>query len=174
MTPHTGKQVLSVVLTWLLPRYHYFNVPAPTDPQDAANPLNMLKSLAKADDYVALKIDIDDTDVEMRFVRPAAGRPRRCGAGGRVVFRAPRELPAAAEELEEPARSHDAEGLVRHLRQAPQHGHPRARLGLTGGVIRVFNSGFGRGACTFGSGNVCEWLCGPRIQLQLGFVGMDM
>ena len=59
----------------LLLRYHYFNVPAPTDPQDAANPLNMIKSLATADDYVALKIDIDNTDVEMQFVRQLLGDP---------------------------------------------------------------------------------------------------
>ena len=41
---------------------------APTRVGDPANPLEMIRQVAKPEDYVLLKIDIDNTPVEMEFV----------------------------------------------------------------------------------------------------------
>ena len=47
---------MRLVPKWLLANYRYYNIPAPTDPMDEANPLNMVKRVASTDDYVLLKV----------------------------------------------------------------------------------------------------------------------
>ena len=69
VTQMSDKDILDPVPKELWPHYHYFNIPAPTGIDDLANPLNMLKAVSKPSDYVLLKLDIDNSIVEMEFVR---------------------------------------------------------------------------------------------------------
>ena len=66
--PLLAEEIYRRVPKALLPRYHYFNVPASSDVNDLANPLNTIKAVAKRDDYVVLKLDIDNSKVEMEFI----------------------------------------------------------------------------------------------------------
>ena len=43
---------------------HYYNVPCDTDPDSPFNPLNMIQSIYKPGDYVVLKLDIDNEEIE--------------------------------------------------------------------------------------------------------------
>lgn len=48
--------------------YQYFNTPATPDPEDPKNPLNILKSIARPEDFVVFKLDIDNNPVETAFI----------------------------------------------------------------------------------------------------------
>ena len=67
-SPVSDHVLLENVPKWLLPRYHFFNIPASTNVSDPANPLNMLRVIASREDYVVLKLDIDNTAIEMIFI----------------------------------------------------------------------------------------------------------
>jgi hypothetical protein len=47
----------------------YFNVPCTAAPDDSMNPVRMLKQLARPEDYVVFKIDIDHSVVEMELIQ---------------------------------------------------------------------------------------------------------
>ncbi len=50
------------------PFYHWFNIPADPTPGSLDNPLEMMKVLCKPEDFVVLKLDIDNQPVEMQFI----------------------------------------------------------------------------------------------------------
>mmetsp|Transcript_11797 Transcript_11797/g.29476 ORF Transcript_11797/g.29476 Transcript_11797/m.29476 type:complete len:435 (-) Transcript_11797:400-1704(-) len=50
------------------PRYHWYNIPANSEPGHSDNPLTILESVATPDDFVMLKLDIDNWRVEESFV----------------------------------------------------------------------------------------------------------
>jgi hypothetical protein len=52
----------------LKPVYHLYNIPVNTEPEHADNALNYILSIARPEDYVLLKIDIDNTPVEEALV----------------------------------------------------------------------------------------------------------
>jgi len=66
---HNPRDVFEHVPKSIMHAYQYFNIPAPPDPNDASNPLNILRKIAKTKDFVALKIDIDNFEVESRFIQ---------------------------------------------------------------------------------------------------------
>jgi hypothetical protein len=45
-----------------------FNIPATADPESEANPWNILRKVATPQDYVVVKLDIDNTPVEEQFI----------------------------------------------------------------------------------------------------------
>mmetsp|Transcript_18087 Transcript_18087/g.42260 ORF Transcript_18087/g.42260 Transcript_18087/m.42260 type:complete len:425 (+) Transcript_18087:106-1380(+) len=51
-----------------LAKYHYFNVGVVADRNSKYNPLNHIKAVAKPDDYVMFKLDIDNTPIEEGIV----------------------------------------------------------------------------------------------------------
>jgi hypothetical protein len=55
--------------------FQYFNLPASSDPMDPANPLNILKTIGTAEDYVVVKIDIDNSAVEHAFISQILSDP---------------------------------------------------------------------------------------------------
>lgn len=73
---HLMWEAKSVVMSDLLahvpadeiPSYQYFNVPATADPLDARNPLNILLNVAEVDDFVVLKLDIDNSLAELSYI----------------------------------------------------------------------------------------------------------
>jgi hypothetical protein len=56
---------------------HYcrFNIPAIAEPTSPDNPLNMLKRIAKPEDYVVFKLDIDNSKIEAMFVEQLLASP---------------------------------------------------------------------------------------------------
>lgn len=71
-TPMNGTHIHSRVPDRFYPAYQYFNIPASPDPADRRNPLNILKGVAKPEDFVAFKLDIDAYKVG------PAGQARDC------------------------------------------------------------------------------------------------
>jgi len=53
----------------LLPHYHWFNVPISADPSSPMYALRFIKELARPTDYVLMKLDIDNNEVEEGIVR---------------------------------------------------------------------------------------------------------
>lgn len=75
-TPHSREDVMRDVPAWLQQRYHYHNLPAPYGVVEPGNPLNIIKQVATQGDYVLLKIDIDDTPLELEFIRQVMSDPQ--------------------------------------------------------------------------------------------------
>lgn len=63
-----ADKIFSQVPHEILHAFQYFHMPCTTDPDDPANPLTILKKIAKPSDYVVLKLDIDNSTLERWFV----------------------------------------------------------------------------------------------------------
>jgi hypothetical protein len=60
----------------VMSRVSYFNIPANTTVGNADNPMDLLLDLAKEEDFVVVKIDIDLTPVEMAFIHRIINTPQ--------------------------------------------------------------------------------------------------
>jgi hypothetical protein len=49
--------------------YHWLNIPASSEPTSGDNPLNHIKAVAKREDYVVLKLDVEDAQKETLWIR---------------------------------------------------------------------------------------------------------
>ena len=47
--------------------YHFFNVPAQAEVKELNSPLRIIKSVARKEDFVAFKLDIDAPHIEVRL-----------------------------------------------------------------------------------------------------------
>lgn len=56
-------------------KYHWFNIPADPEEGSGDNPFTILLSETEPEDFVLLKIDIDNSTVEERFVQQLLSRP---------------------------------------------------------------------------------------------------
>lgn len=65
---HPAPEVFKDVPDDLHFAYQWINIPASSDQSSPANPLNILKKIASDNDFVALKIDIDNGPGELEFV----------------------------------------------------------------------------------------------------------
>lgn len=45
-------------------KMHYYNVPCDIEPDSPFNPLNIIKSIYRPGDFVAIKLDIDNEKIE--------------------------------------------------------------------------------------------------------------
>ena len=63
----------------LKPRMQYFNTPVSDDPASSDNPLNHLRALARPEDFVVFKLDIDTPTVEVSLIRQILGSPSAAG-----------------------------------------------------------------------------------------------
>ncbi|KAG5189554.1 hypothetical protein JKP88DRAFT_176775, partial [Tribonema minus] len=52
----------------LKPFYHWINVPANPDPKSGDNPWNFIKAVARMEDHVFVKLDIDNSPIELAFI----------------------------------------------------------------------------------------------------------
>ena len=50
-------------------RVTYYNTPVSSDPASGDNPLTHIAELAKPDDYVVFKLDIDHSELELELIR---------------------------------------------------------------------------------------------------------
>lgn len=64
-----AAKVWGAIPAHIRPVYHWFNAPANPELGHADNPLRLLRAVARPEDYVVLKIDIDNTPVEEAFVQ---------------------------------------------------------------------------------------------------------
>jgi hypothetical protein len=62
--PHPPEDVWNRVPSHLKPIYHWYNIAANPSPGHADNALEYIRRMATADDYVVVKIDIDNNPVE--------------------------------------------------------------------------------------------------------------
>ncbi|KAF6004240.1 hypothetical protein F1559_004226 [Cyanidiococcus yangmingshanensis] len=67
-TVYEPNQVWDQIPERYVPAYHWFNIPAEADEHSRWNPLNILARVASKEDFVVLKIDIDNSTVENRFL----------------------------------------------------------------------------------------------------------
>lgn len=66
---HPPSDVWSKIPAHLKPVYHWYNIPVDPGPNHPDNALNYIRQIAKPQDYVLLKIDIDTTLIEEALVR---------------------------------------------------------------------------------------------------------
>ena len=66
--PHPPKEIFDQYPQFALSVISYFNIPASTSTTSIQNPLNILKYACREKDFVVLKIDIDNSKVEMEFI----------------------------------------------------------------------------------------------------------
>lgn len=50
-----------------MPKMHLYNIPIPANPSDPKSPLSMIQAIARPSDFVALKLDIDNTQIELAY-----------------------------------------------------------------------------------------------------------
>lgn len=70
----------------IVKRLHFYNAPAKSHPSSPSDPLNILKSMAKPGDFVALKLDIDDSFLELSFIRRLEGDVELRGLVAELFF----------------------------------------------------------------------------------------
>jgi hypothetical protein len=68
VSQHLPVHVWSIIPPHLKPIYHWYNIPANPTPNHSDNPLEYIKRIARPEDFVLLKIDIDNTAVEEALV----------------------------------------------------------------------------------------------------------
>eukprot|EP00612_Vaucheria_litorea_P003790 CAMPEP_0171461154 /NCGR_PEP_ID=MMETSP0945-20130129/5720_1 /TAXON_ID=109269 /ORGANISM="Vaucheria litorea, Strain CCMP2940" /LENGTH=279 /DNA_ID=CAMNT_0011987453 /DNA_START=353 /DNA_END=1192 /DNA_ORIENTATION=+ len=66
--PLSAEKVWQQVPDHLKPHYRWMNIPANPDPASGDNPWNFLKANVKVEDYVIVKLDIDNTPIEAKFM----------------------------------------------------------------------------------------------------------
>ena len=68
-SPHPPKEVWELIPGRLKPVYHWYNIPVNPVPGNTDNPLEYIKRTAVKEDYVILKIDIDNSDIEEELIQ---------------------------------------------------------------------------------------------------------
>lgn len=91
---HAVKEIYDGVPPELYGSYQYFNIPASADPKDPTNPLNILKSITNPEDFVLLKLDIDNPPVEDQFIDQIVKDPEIYSRIDELVFEHHCKFPA--------------------------------------------------------------------------------
>jgi len=73
--PLPPGQVWATIPAEVKPYYHWYNVPANPAKDHSDNPLRILRQIAKPEDFVLLKIDIDHSVIEWDFVTQILEEP---------------------------------------------------------------------------------------------------
>ncbi|PNW76504.1 hypothetical protein CHLRE_11g467646v5 [Chlamydomonas reinhardtii] len=55
--------------------YQYFNIPANLEPGNKKNPLEILRKIAHPDDFVLVKLDIDNSSLENAYIAQLLADP---------------------------------------------------------------------------------------------------
>jgi hypothetical protein len=73
--PYDPTKYFNIVPDDVLPHYQFFNTKCSGVPGDKHNPLTIIKAIAEPDDYVVLKLDVDQKDVELPIVQQIINDP---------------------------------------------------------------------------------------------------
>jgi hypothetical protein len=68
-------QVFEQIPTKILPHYHWYNVPVSPNPKDPMFALRFIKDICTPDDFVVMKLDIDNTPVEEGIINALLADP---------------------------------------------------------------------------------------------------
>lgn len=68
VTEHPPSNVWSLIPAHLKPIYHWYNIPVNPEPNHPDNAMDYIKRVARPEDFVVLKIDIDNSPVEEALV----------------------------------------------------------------------------------------------------------
>jgi hypothetical protein len=68
VTPYSPSGVWRIIPPRLKPIYHWYNIPVNPEPGHPDNALDYIRRVARPEDYVLLKIDIDNTPVEEALI----------------------------------------------------------------------------------------------------------
>ncbi|KXZ53697.1 hypothetical protein GPECTOR_6g614 [Gonium pectorale] len=68
-----GAEPYADVPPELFPMFTFYNILAPLDLKDGRNPLNVLTRLARPEDFVSVKIDIDEPRIEASWFEAILG-----------------------------------------------------------------------------------------------------
>lgn len=74
-TTYNPSKLFSEFPDDVIDKVSYFNIPASTNLSAGQNPLNILKKVARADDFVVFKLDIDHVIVEGEFIQQILDDP---------------------------------------------------------------------------------------------------
>ena len=74
-TPQDPAMVWSQIPQHLKPVYHWFNIPVNSNPEHPDNALDYIRATALPQDFVVLKLDIDNTPVEEMLVQQIMDDP---------------------------------------------------------------------------------------------------
>mmetsp|Transcript_40807 Transcript_40807/g.100994 ORF Transcript_40807/g.100994 Transcript_40807/m.100994 type:complete len:376 (+) Transcript_40807:1923-3050(+) len=77
--PYAPDKLWSTFPPEVIPRIHYYNVPAQTDPSSPMNPWYTLKATARPGDFVVVKLDVDHQPTELALVRQLLADPELAG-----------------------------------------------------------------------------------------------
>ena len=66
--PQDAREYWASVPDDVAPKLHYYNAPVVADPASHMNPLRVIRDVARPGDVVALKLDIDNDEVESQLV----------------------------------------------------------------------------------------------------------
>mmetsp|Transcript_32118 Transcript_32118/g.91078 ORF Transcript_32118/g.91078 Transcript_32118/m.91078 type:complete len:402 (-) Transcript_32118:449-1654(-) len=70
------KRYWSHVPADIKPKLHFYNVPCQSDPSHPDNPWNHLRATARKDDYVVVKLDIDNNAIEVALIMQLLDDPQ--------------------------------------------------------------------------------------------------
>ncbi|GIL85042.1 hypothetical protein Vretifemale_13667 [Volvox reticuliferus] len=68
-----GPNLLAGVPPHMFPAFAFYNIPAPQELTDGRNPLNVIAKIAKPEDFVSIKLDIDHPGIEDIWLRAILG-----------------------------------------------------------------------------------------------------
>jgi hypothetical protein len=74
-TPMDNATTWSEIPVEVQPYYHWFNVPANPTIGHADNPLRIMKEVVKPNDFLVFKLDIDNAEVEDKFIAQIMSDP---------------------------------------------------------------------------------------------------
>ena len=65
MVPQNSQLYWNSVPAKYKAKLHYYNIPALTNSTDTGSPLHMITSITTLNDFIALKVDVNDLNVEV-------------------------------------------------------------------------------------------------------------
>lgn len=69
VTKHDPVHIFNLLPNFLIPFYHWYNIPCSAEKGNANNPIDMIKKLCKPRDFVVFKLDIDTPGVELPLMQ---------------------------------------------------------------------------------------------------------
>ena len=70
-----AKKIFQGVPATVMPHYQYFNVPITHEVGSKYNPLTMIRALAKPRDFVSVKLDVDNSEIEFSLIEQILSDP---------------------------------------------------------------------------------------------------
>ena len=85
-TPQDPSATWAAIPARLKPHYHWYNIPVSSVPGHADNALDYIRTVARRNDYVLLKIDIDNNPVETELVNQLLASDELIGLVDEIYF----------------------------------------------------------------------------------------